>query len=57
MTTLAKSLTALSLVAALAACNGAGNNRVDTIGEVEATTDTAITGSTVPGPGGTQVQP
>ena len=57
MTTTLKMLTALSLTAVIAGCQAAGNNRVDTVGEIEATTDTAISGETVPGPGGTQVQP
>ncbi|MEL6586464.1 MAG: hypothetical protein AAFY65_10280 [Pseudomonadota bacterium] len=36
------------LTLALAACNVGANDQVDTLGEVEATLDTAIVGSTVP---------
>ncbi len=57
MTTTLKMLTALSLTVLIAGCQAGGNNRVDTLGEIEATTDTAIQGQTVPGPGGSQVQP
>ena len=52
-----KLLTAASLAALVAGCQAGGNDRVDTIGEIEATTDTAIGGQTIPGPGGVQVQP
>ncbi|CTQ33366.1 hypothetical protein [Jannaschia rubra] len=58
MTTALKLLTALSLTAIVAGCQAGGDNRVETIGEIEATTDTAIAGDTVPAVGGaTQVQP
>ncbi len=57
MTISIKLLTAVSLAAFVAACQAGGNDRVDTIGEIEATTDSTIQGQTVPGPGGTQVQP
>jgi hypothetical protein len=57
MTNPIKILTALSLTALIAGCQAGGNDRVDTVGEIEATTDTAIQGRTVPGPGGAQVQP
>lgn len=52
-----KMMTALSLIALTAACVPSGGNRVDTVGEIEATTDTSLSNQTVPGPGGAQVRP
>ena len=50
-------MTTLALVALAAGCVPAGNNRVDTVGEIEATTDTALGGQNIPGPGGAPIRP
>ena len=58
MTIPAKLIAALPILALCAACVPAGgNDRVDTVGEVEATTDTTITGNTVPGNTGVPTRP
>ncbi len=48
---------ALPLIALVAGCQTGANNRVDTTAEIEATTDTAISGGTVTSSTGAQVQP
>ena len=57
MTLPLKTMAAVSLIAMTAACVPAGNNRVDSVGEIEATTDTALGGQNVPGPAGAPVRP
>lgn len=44
------------ILMALTACVGQ-NNRVDTIAEIEATTNTVLQGRWITGPGGVQVRP
>ncbi|MGB3553663.1 MAG: hypothetical protein WBA25_03370 [Jannaschia sp.] len=58
MTSTIRLLGALPLIALLTACVGTANNTVNTQGELESALDTSIDGDgTVPGPGGTAVQP
>ena len=58
MSNAVKFVATLPLLALIAACVPAGgNDQVNTISEIEETTDTAISGPTVPGTAGVQTQP
>lgn len=57
MTKTLKLTFALPLIALIAGCQAGADNRVDTTAEIEAATDTAISGGTVTTSTGAQVQP